>query len=61
MKLRNATNAQLNALVVAESNRQNQQAQDDLESLAVASSVKYDWDLSDQIEEPVMPNPSLPE
>jgi hypothetical protein len=59
MKLRNATNAQLNAINVAESNRQNQEAQDDLESLAVASSVKYDWDLTDQPEEPVMPNPTL--
>jgi len=37
MKLRNATNAQLNGLVVVESNRQNKEARDQLESLAVAS------------------------
>lgn len=43
MKLRNATNAQLNALVVAESNRQNKEAQDQLESLGVATEVST-WD-----------------
>jgi hypothetical protein len=58
MKLRNATNAQLNALVVAESNRQNREAQDDLESLAVASSTQYDWDLSDQTPEPTIQIPT---
>jgi hypothetical protein len=56
MKQRNATNAQLNALVVAESNRQNKQAQDDLESLAVATQQSQ-WDLANMPdEEPVMPD-----
>jgi hypothetical protein len=43
MKLRNAINAQLNGLNVAESNRQNQEAQNQLESLAIASE-HADWD-----------------
>jgi len=43
MKLRNATNAQLNALVVAESNRQNKVAQDELESLSAASTPIQNW------------------
>jgi hypothetical protein len=44
--LRNATNAQLNALVVAESNRQNKQAQDELEGLAIVGQHS-DWNLGD--------------
>ena len=55
IKSRNAINGQLNALLVAESNRQNQEAQDQLESLAVGSSSQYEWDLSDQSSEPIMP------
>jgi len=58
MKLRNATNAQLNALVVAESNRQNKQAQDQLESLAIVSQ-HTDWNLGDGSmteEDPQIPN-----
>ncbi len=58
MKLRNATNAQLNALVVAESNRQNKQAQDELESLAIVSQHS-DWNLGDgnmQEQDPQIPN-----
>jgi len=43
MKQRNAANAQLNALAVAESNRQNQEAQDQLESLAIAGE-QTNWD-----------------
>jgi hypothetical protein len=58
MKLRNATNAQLNALVVAESNRQNKQAQDELEGLAITSQ-HTDWNLGDgnmQEQDPQIPN-----
>ena len=58
MKLRNATNAQLNALVVAESNRQNKQAQDELESLAIVGQYS-DWNLDDgnmQEQDPQVPN-----
>jgi len=43
MKLRNGINAQLNAMNVAESNRQNQEAQDQLESLAIAGE-QTNWD-----------------
>lgn len=57
MKLRNSTNAQLNALVVAESNRQNKQAQDELLSLGVMSQIAQ-WDLTQSpIIEPVLPDP----
>jgi len=58
LKLRNATNAQLNALVVAESNRQNKQAQDELESLAIVGQYS-DWNLGDgnmQEQDPQIPN-----
>jgi hypothetical protein len=58
MKLRNATNAQLNALVVAESNRQNRQAQDELESLAIVGQHS-DWNLGDGAlneQDPQIPN-----
>jgi hypothetical protein len=61
MKLRNASNAQLNALVVAESNRQNKEAQNELLSMAVGASVQYDWDLPQQPQEPIMPDPGLAE
>lgn len=57
MKLRNATNAQLNALVVAESNRQNREAQDQLQSMAVAGQLT-DWDLTNanmQEQDPQIP------
>jgi hypothetical protein len=57
MKLRNSTNAQLNALVVAESNRQNKQAQDELLSLGVMTQIAQ-WDLTQSpIIEPVLPDP----
>jgi hypothetical protein len=57
MKLRNSTNAQLNALVVAESNRQNKQAQDELLSLGVMTLIAQ-WDLTQSpIIEPVLPDP----
>lgn len=46
MKGRNATNALLNALVVGESNRQNKQAQGELESLAIVGQHS-DWNLGD--------------
>ena len=58
LKLRNATNAQLNALVVAESNRQNKQVQDELESLAIVGQYS-DWNLGDgnmQEQDPQIPN-----
>jgi hypothetical protein len=58
LKLRNATNAQLNALVVAESNRQNKEAQDELESLAIVGQHS-DWNLGDgnmQEQDPQIPN-----
>jgi P-type conjugative transfer protein TrbJ len=58
LKLRNATNAQLNALVVAESNRENKQAQDELESLAIVGQHS-DWNLGDgnmQEQDPQIPN-----
>jgi len=58
MKLRNATNAQLNALMVAESNRQNQKAQDELESLAIVGQHS-DWNLGDGAmneQDPQIPN-----
>jgi hypothetical protein len=45
MKGRNATNALLNALVVAESNKQNRRAEDELQSMAVAGQLT-DWDLT---------------
>jgi hypothetical protein len=54
MKLRNSTNAQLNALVVAESNRQNKQALDELESLAVVTQ-RTDWQIAGAEFEPPMP------
>jgi hypothetical protein len=54
MKLRNSTNAQLNALVVAESNRQNKQALDDLETLAVVTQ-RTDWQFAGADFEPPMP------
>jgi len=44
LKLRNAINAQLNAQVIAESNRVNTEAQAQLESLAVASEQSQ-WDI----------------
>ena len=59
MKLRNAANAQLNALVVAESNRQNKQAQDELQSLAIEGQ-RSDWNLGDGAmdeQDPQIPNP----
>jgi hypothetical protein len=57
MKLRNSTNAQLNALVVAESNRQNKRAQDELLSLGVMTQIAH-WDLTQSpIIEPVLPDP----
>jgi hypothetical protein len=59
MKLRNATNSQLNALVVAESNRQNKQAQDELQSLAIEGQHS-DWNLGDGAmdeQDPQIPNP----
>lgn len=55
MKQRNSTNAQLNALVVAESNRQNQEAQDQLQSLAVGTEDN-DWQDDSVPPEPIMPN-----
>jgi hypothetical protein len=58
MKQRNAANAQLNALVVAESNRQNRQAQDELESLAIVGQHS-DWNLGDGAmdeQDPQIPN-----
>jgi hypothetical protein len=58
MKQRNATNAQLNALVVAESDRQNKQAQDSLESLAIVGQHS-DWNLGDgnmTEQDPQIPN-----
>jgi hypothetical protein len=54
MKLRNSTNAQLNALVVAESNRQNKQALDELETLAVVTQ-RTDWQIEGAEFEPPMP------
>jgi hypothetical protein len=58
MKQRNATNGTLNALLVAESNRQNQKAQDDLESLAVATAVvKDDFANNPDPQEPPVPTP----
>jgi hypothetical protein len=54
IKLRNSTNAQLNALVVAESNRQNKQALDELESLAVVTQ-RTDWQFAGADFEPPMP------
>lgn len=48
--------AQLNALVVAESNRQNKEAQEQLESLGIATE-KADWDATN---EPPGPGPQLP-
>src|SRR5581483_1034631 len=53
MKQRNATNGTLNALLVAESNQQNQKAQDDLESLT-AAGAKFQGDFSEN------PNPPEP-
>jgi hypothetical protein len=59
MTLRNSINAQLNALVVAESNRQNKEAQGQLESLAVATQHN-EWDLGNMPqEEPVMPDTQI--
>ena len=58
MKQRNAANAQLNALVVSESNRQNRQAQDELESVAIVGQ-NSDWNLGDgnmQEQDPQIPN-----
>jgi hypothetical protein len=58
MKQRNATNGTLNALLVAESNQQNQKAQDDLESLT-AAGAEFQGDFS---ENPNPPEPTeLPE
>jgi hypothetical protein len=57
MKQRNATNGTLNALLVAESNRQNQKAQDDLESLTVEGE-NFDGDFT-QVPNP--PEPQLPQ
>jgi hypothetical protein len=54
MKLRNSTNAQLNALVVAESNRQNKQALDELETLAEVTQ-RTDWQFAGAEFEPPMP------
>jgi hypothetical protein len=54
MKLRNSTNAQLNALVAAESNRQNKQALDELETLAIVTQ-RTDWQFAGAEFEPPMP------
>jgi hypothetical protein len=56
MKQRNATNGTLNALLIAESNRQNQKAQDDLESMAVAGA-SVPWSFANN---PNPPEPRLP-
>ena len=56
MKLRNATNAQLNALVVAESNQQNKEAQGELESLTVAGeNIPWDFTIYPDPSEPALP------
>jgi hypothetical protein len=54
MKLRNSINAQLNALVVAESHRQNKEALDSLETLAVVTQ-RTDWQFAGADFEPPMP------
>ena len=56
IKSRNAINGQLNALLVAESNRQNKQALDDLEGLGIASEVTE----FDATNEPPGPDPQIP-
>jgi hypothetical protein len=58
MKQRNATNGTLNALLVAESNQQNQKAQDDLESLT-AAGAEFQGDFSENLN-PLEPH-ELPE
>jgi hypothetical protein len=56
MKLRNSTNAQLNALVIAESNRQNKEAQGELESLTVAGeNIPWDFTNNPDPSEPALP------
>jgi hypothetical protein len=57
MKLRNALNGTLNAMLVAESNRQSQKAQDDLESLSVAGENVDDGFTQDDPQEPPVPTP----
>jgi hypothetical protein len=54
MKLRNAINSQLNALNVVESNRQNQEAQDQMGSLAIASEHAA-WDATNDPSPAEMP------
>ncbi|MBV8360532.1 MAG: hypothetical protein JO189_21745 [Deltaproteobacteria bacterium] len=63
IKSRNSINGQLNALLVAESNRQSQKAQDDLESIAIAGE-QTDWDLTNgnmQEQDPQIPDAGLSE
>ena len=56
MKLRNAINGDLNAMLVVESNRVNKEAQDNLTSIAVAGDMtKFDPTLN-----PPPPDPQLP-
>jgi hypothetical protein len=57
MKQRNATNGTLNALLVAESNRQNQAAQNDLEGLGIATE-NAQWDATNH---PPGPDPQIPD
>ncbi len=56
IKQRNATNGQLNALLVTESNRENKEALDDLEGLAIATEVTQ----FDATNEPPGPDPQIP-
>jgi hypothetical protein len=55
IKSRNATNGQLNALLITESNRENKEAQGELESLAIATQ-NTDWQDPELPNEPVMPS-----
>jgi hypothetical protein len=56
IKQRNATNGQLNALLVTQSNRENKEAQDQLEGLGIATEVtEYD-----ATNEPPGPDPQIP-
>ncbi len=55
IKTRNSINGALNALLVAESNRQNQKAQDDLESIS-ATGETFSWDFTNtSVTEPRIP------
>jgi hypothetical protein len=56
MKLRDSTNAQLNALVVAASEERNKQAQDDLAALGVTTET-VEWDATNV---PPGPDPQIP-